>query len=151
MIIFSDCGVIHVVPAPYGKGTAEIVSKLFHLKHLLQTAFHLDGCRITFDGDSYFNGIHQEFDYAWIRKLNDCLRLFPFISVHPVGIGDMLHLIKRIHSRWVARMFAMRCGAERLFFSTRRINEADFLSPVVFRQARASNCMILFLSNYSCL
>jgi hypothetical protein len=132
------CGIIHVLPAINGKGTSEIVSRLFDLRKLLQTEFHMDVCGVAFDGDSCFNTTHQNYSQTWIRRMSDRSDSIPDMPVRPVVICDPLHLLKRIRYRWVTSTFSIGFGTERVLFSTRRIKNAGFLSPIVFLQSRVS-------------
>jgi hypothetical protein len=132
------CGIIHILRSTNGKGTSETVSRLFDLKQLLQTHFHLNVCGVAFDGDSCFNRIHQDFSQTWIRSINDRLEFFPSLPFRPVVICDPLHLMKRIRYRWVARQLSIGFGSEQLFFSMTRIKEAGFLSPIVFLDSHLS-------------
>jgi hypothetical protein len=132
------CGIIHVIPALNGKGTINIVKMLFHLKELLENHFQFRVCGLAFDGDSCFNEMHERFQQTWLPLFSDVIPVVPEIDIRTVIISDPLHLLKRIRYRWVKSAFSMGLGNEQLFFSTKRIEEAGFLSPVVFMQGQAT-------------
>jgi hypothetical protein len=55
------CIVIHVYTVEHGKGTPDTVATLLKLKTSLETQSRFRIVGLAFDGDSYFNGLHDEF------------------------------------------------------------------------------------------
>jgi hypothetical protein len=89
-----------------------------------------------FDGDSCFNSLHYEFYLGWIDAFQGNSQVFPEISTHPIVISDPLHLMKRIHYRWIRRTLSFGLGGQELLYFSTKIQKAGFLSPVVFLQSQ---------------
>jgi hypothetical protein len=114
------------------------VTTLRHLKEVLEVDFQITIYGFAFDGDSCFNETHQNFHRTWPPRLCDALPAIPEIDTHPVIISGPLHRLKRIRYRCVGRTFSMGFGNKQLFLSTKKIEEAVFLSPVVILRAQAT-------------
>jgi hypothetical protein len=108
---------------------------LFSLKWQLETEFHFDVCRITFDGDSCFKTLHHEFHLGWIDAFQSNPQVFPKILARPISISDPLYLMKRIRYRWVRRIFSFGLGEQELLFFSTKNSKTGLLSPVVFLQS----------------
>jgi hypothetical protein len=84
------CSIIHAMPVKSGKGTQEVVQKLLELGHALIDSFHFCVVGLAFDGDSAFNGLHDDFGPSGrpdcplalpFRILSRSLPSFPILSM----------------------------------------------------------------------
>jgi hypothetical protein len=98
------CCAVHVIQAVNGKGTPEIVRKLEQIKDLpSQNCFDIVG--YAFDGDSYHNRLHRQFQKSWrcqSRQLQDPRGLFDMPVPSLLICSDILHVLKEIRYRFVS-------------------------------------------------
>jgi hypothetical protein len=131
------CTVIHVYSAENGKGNQITVQTLQQLRNILETQYQFQVVGLAFDGDSCFNGLHDDFASRWTRYLSNDPTHVPRFPDTWVMISDPLHLLKRIRYRFVIG-FHIDSTEERITFSIDQIRSAGHLSPILFDDSRAS-------------
>jgi hypothetical protein len=125
------CAILHIIPALHGKATAQVIEKLLQLREILTQDLQFSVGGLAFDGNSMFSSLHTEFEDNWTQHvsienpkltLSDCSLI----------IFDPLHLMKRIHHRWVSSEIAIAFRADPVKFALRTLEGWNVVSPVVF-------------------
>jgi hypothetical protein len=133
------CPVIRVYPVEYGKGTQDTVATLLKMKTSLEAQFRSRTVGPAFDGDSCFNGLHDEFAAQWRKVLGLTplsIPIWEFLSLCVITC-DPLRTLKRIRYH-LLKLSGFLSPDERNDFSIDRIGQGHFLSPAIFSNLKTA-------------
>jgi hypothetical protein len=137
------CCIVHAWPHCNGKGDPKVVKRLLKLRAILERDYGFQVLALGFDGDSAYNGQHNQFTADYRREIVPNRAMFGIsLGEHLLSgvlriICDPKHLVKRVRYRFVhGSEFSIGFGVEDIRFSLDRIKAAGFLPPVVFENSR---------------